>query len=61
MPQQLVVADKPPFGVNAERRRTGIRVNIKTKGNCQELFADLSDAAAESLRDQLTQALGQPE
>lgn len=59
MPQQLIVASRSPFGVKAEARRTGIRLHITTKGNCEEFFADLTAAAAESLRDQLTAALEQ--
>jgi hypothetical protein len=57
MPQQLVVAARAPFGVSAVRRRTGVRLNIETKGNREGLYADLSAAAAEHLRDQLSAAL----
>jgi hypothetical protein len=55
--QQLVVAARAPFGVTAEARRTGIRLLIKTKGNGEQLYADLSPDAATSLRDELTAAL----
>jgi hypothetical protein len=59
MSRQLLVAERAPFGIAAERRRTGIRLNIKTRGNGEELYANLSAAAAGALRDQLTAALEQ--
>jgi len=57
MASQLNLGERPPFGISAEGRRTGVRLNIKTKGNGELYYANLSRAAAEALRDQLTAAL----
>jgi len=49
--------NRPPFGATATLRRTGIRLQLQTKGHAELMYADLSRAAAESLRDDLTAAL----
>jgi hypothetical protein len=56
MRQFQIRTTRPPFGVSAILRRTGIRMLLKSIAD-EELYADLPRHVAEALRDELTTAL----
>ena len=47
---------RPPYGVSAIHRRTGIRLLLKSIVD-EELYIDLPDQVAQVLRDELNAAL----
>ena len=56
MRQFEIRSTRPPYGVTAERRRTGIRMKLKSIVD-EEVYIDLPDHVAQQLRDELTAAL----
>ena len=54
---QLIVSERPPFGITAAARRDGIRLEIVTKGNGEQQYVNLSREAAEALAGDLRLAL----
>jgi hypothetical protein len=47
---------RPPYGVSAIHRRTGIRLLLKSIAD-EEIYVDLPDHIAQALHDELTAAL----